>query len=125
VAAGNTEVKIGTKATITCIISNIASEDGIKVVWKEGEKTINENVETSAVKGKQQVSTLRVDNPQTDQVYTCVISSNDYVESKEFPREAHLKVFGRFIFLMSAVRNMLNFICCSLWMIDIHSYFMP
>ena len=88
------EVKIGSPATITCTITNIASPNGVTVVWKDGDQTVTENVDTSSVSGKQQVSKLTVQSPQTDKLYTCVVSSTEYPESEPFAKNVNLKVLG-------------------------------
>ena len=87
-------MKIGTPATITCTITNIASPNGVRVTWKDGEQTITDNVDTSSVSGKQQVSKLTVQSPQTDKSYTCVVSSTEYPESEPFAKNVNLKVLG-------------------------------
>ena len=91
------EVKIGTPATITCTITNIASPNGVRVTWKDGEQTVTDNVDTSSVSSKQQVSTLTVQSPQTDKVYTSIISSSEYSESEPFSQQVNLNVFGKYL----------------------------
>ena len=95
VTQGEVEVKIGTPATITCTITNIASANGVTVVWKDVQRSIPENVYTTRISGKMQVSRLTVPSPQTDKVYTCVISSTEYAESEPFSQDLNLKVFGK------------------------------
>ena len=95
------EVKIGTPATITCTITNIASPNGMRVTWKDGEQTVTDNVDTSSVSSKQQVSTLTEQSPQTDKVYTCIISSSEYSESEPFSQQFNLNVFGKYLEMIS------------------------
>ena len=73
----------------------------MKVVWKEGESALSENVDTSAVNNKLQVSKVTVVNPRADRVFTCFVSSTDYTESKSFSKEVHLKVYGKYFLPVS------------------------
>ena len=84
----------GSNTDIRCIISNVLPK-GVSVNWMNGNTSLTENVETSLVTEKQQVSTLTVENPLVDSVYTCVIRSNTYNVDKAFyPIEVYLGVYG-------------------------------
>ena len=95
VLKGEVEVKVGTPATITCTITNIASVNGVSVTWKEGEQTLRDNIETTTVSNKDQASRLTVLSPQTDIVYTCIISSTAYPDSESYSQVVNLNVFGK------------------------------
>ena len=63
--------------------------------WMNGNTFLNDNVETSLVNAKQQVSTLTVENPSVDSVYTCVIRSNTHkADQASYPVEVNLDVYG-------------------------------
>ena len=84
----------GSNTDIRCIISNVLSK-GVSVKWLIGNTTLTDNVETSLVTEKQQVSTLTVENPSVDSVYTCVIRSNTYNRDQaSYPIEVYLGVYG-------------------------------
>ncbi|KAL5255600.1 hypothetical protein ACHWQZ_G010988 [Mnemiopsis leidyi] len=86
------EVREGTRTNISCIISNVLSE-GVSVSWMDGNTALTENVETSSVNGRQQISKLTVENPTVDKVYTCVIRSNTYNRDQAYPIEVNLDVY--------------------------------
>jgi hypothetical protein len=85
------EVRAGTRATLTCSTSNVLSK-GVSVVWKDGDSTLSGD--TGQVIDKQQVSKLTVNNPESDKVYTCLVSSNSYENSKAYPFRVKLGVYG-------------------------------
>ena len=88
------EVKIGTTTTLSCTISNVLPS-GVTAVWKDGDTTINENVDITPVSNdQQQVSTLRISNPQVDKTYSCFITSNTFTDSEESSAVATLGVYG-------------------------------
>ena len=87
------EVRKGTRTKITCIISNVLPK-GVSVSWMNGNTSLTENVETSHVTENQQVSTLTVENPLVDSVYTCVIRSNTYNIDQTYPEKVHLDIYG-------------------------------
>ena len=93
VEAVGAEVREGTRTEISCIISNVLSE-GVSVSWMDGNTALTENVETSSVNGRQQISKLTVENPTVDKVYTCVIRSNTYNRDQAYPVEVNLDVYG-------------------------------
>ena len=87
------EVRKGTKTKITCIVSNVLPK-GVSVNWINGNTSLTKNVETSLVTEKQQVSTLTVENPLLDSVYTCVIRSNTYNKDQTYSKRVNLDVYG-------------------------------
>ena len=93
VEATGAEVRAGTRTTITCTISNVLPK-GVSVTWKDGESTLDRIIDTSSVAGKQQISTLTVESPGSDKVYTCVIRSNSYTESQAYTELIRLEVYG-------------------------------
>ncbi|KAL5255598.1 hypothetical protein ACHWQZ_G010986 [Mnemiopsis leidyi] len=93
VEAVGAEVREGTRTEISCIISDVLSE-GVSVSWMDVNTTLTENVETSPVNGKQQISKLTVENPTVDKVYTCFIRSNTYNRDQAYPVEVNLDVYG-------------------------------
>ena len=63
--------------------------------WMNGNTFLKDNVETSLVNAKQQISTLTVENPSVDSVYTCVIRSNTYnADQTSYPVGVNLDVYG-------------------------------
>ena len=87
------EERKGTKTDLKCIISNVLPK-GVSVNWINGNTSLTENVETSLVTEKQQVSTLTVENPLVDSVYTCVIRSNTYNADQTYPEKVNLDIYG-------------------------------
>ena len=84
----------GTKTDIRCIVSNVLSK-GVSVSWMNGKIVNTDNVETSLVNAKQQVSKLTVENPSEDSVYTCMIRSNTYnIDQAFYFVEVNLDVYG-------------------------------
>ena len=95
VEATGAEVRAGTRTTITCTISNVLL-NGVSVTWKDGDSTLDRIIDTSSVAEKEQISTLIVENPGSDKVYTCVIRSNSYTESQAYTELIELEVYGMF-----------------------------
>ena len=95
VEATGAEVRAGTRTTITCTISNVLL-NGVSVIWKDGDSTLDRIISTSSVAGKEQISTLTVESPGSDKGYTCVIRSNSYTESKAYTELIELAVYGEF-----------------------------
>ena len=51
------------------------------MIWKKGEEIQEETVEGQLGGDNSQISTLTVDDPQNDEVYTCVVTSGQYTNS--------------------------------------------
>ena len=65
--------------------------------WLIGNTTLTENVKTGPAIAKNQVSTLTVENPSVDNVYTCVIRSNTYNADQTYPDKVNLDVYGWYL----------------------------
>ena len=85
-------VRAGTPTNISCLISHVQSE-GVTVLWREGNITVTQEVETSSVKDGQQISTLKIENPKSDMIYTCLLTSIRYPASTAYLKKVNLRVY--------------------------------
>ena len=102
------EVKTGTDATISCVISGI-TQAVQSVVWKTSSSTnVVTDDSTNYVQNdgsyqsasNSQTTELTVKAAKTDQdvSYTCVITANEWGGASPKPTIVNLNVFGKFTF---------------------------
>ena len=63
------------------------------MVWKKGAEIQDRAVPGQLDGYNGQTSTLIVDNPQNDEVYTCVVTSGQYTTSASSETIVHLNTF--------------------------------
>ena len=82
---------LGTSTKISCVISGLNAK--ATVIWKKGDKKLVGSVEGQLTDEKTQTSTLTVDNPQDDEVYTCVVTSGQYDSSAPSETTVNINTF--------------------------------
>ena len=92
VEVAEAEVRAGTPTNISCLISHVHSK-GVTVLWREGNIPVTQEVETSSVKDGQQISTLKIENPKSDMIYTCLLTSIRYPASTAYLKKVNLGVY--------------------------------
>ena len=75
------------------------------VIWKKGDDIQEGTVEGQLGEDKSQISTLTVDDPQNDEVYTCVVTSGQYTNSASSETIVHINTFCE---LENAITNILK-----------------
>ena len=84
----------GTSTTISCKISGLDTK--ASVTWKKGDDAQDGVIEGKLADDKTQISTLTVENPQNDEVYTCVVTSGQYRSSPPTEKAVSINTFCKF-----------------------------
>ena len=87
-------VLVGTPATLSCKVTGLTA--GVDISWlpsNSGSVTTG-SLDTSS---GTQTSTLIIENPQTDQTYTCKVTSTVYTESPYSETEIALDTFSKYL----------------------------
>ena len=103
VEAVSKDAFLGTRTTLSCKISGLAAK--ATVIWKKGDDIQEGTVEGQLSGDKSQISTLTVDDPQNDEVYTCVVTSGQYTNSASSETIVHINTFCE---LENAITNILK-----------------
>ena len=87
-------VLVGTPATLSCEVTGLTA--GVDISWLPSNSgTVNTgSLDTSS---GTQTSTLRIENPQTDQTYTCKSTSTVSTGSAESETTTVLDTFSKFL----------------------------
>ena len=86
---------MGTPATLSCKVTGLTAGE-VDISWlpsNSGTVTIG-SLDTSS---GTQTSTLLIENPQSDQTYTCKVTSTVYSESPDSETEIALDTFSKYL----------------------------
>ena len=88
-------VIVGTPATLPCKVTGLTAGE-VDISWLPSNSgTVNtRSLDTSS---GSQTSTILIENPQTDQTYTCKVTSTVYTESPDSETEIALDTFGKYL----------------------------
>ena len=88
-------VLVGTPATLSCKVTGLTAGE-VNISWlpsNSGTVTTG-SLDTSS---GTQTSTLLIENPQSDQTYTCKVTSTTYTESPYSETEIALDTFSKYL----------------------------
>ena len=88
----NKEIRRLTDTTISCIVTDIS--EPVSITWSGYQGDGNHTADSGILVSYSQTSTLHVTNVQSDQTYTCKVSSVQHPTSPAATKDVHLDVFS-------------------------------